>query len=300
MTVAPPAMLRLGSKLIGARLDPPGYDATEAEQLLQAHLPMLETIAPDRVQYPRVDLDATGRALLTVYALSQVPEVHVVFEAASQGGLFVMSNLERMRELTLVAIHAFRKAESAGALKSSARVSPELDAESAEIEKRMQTVCEHFFPNDPFILSLRPGIGYVDRAYDMLGYADHYEKNTPAVTGHVQYRATDVTDARRLAAEILKTVDQERNPEQRVAFDQLRRAWTVLEPVYFEVRSAGLYGLRYVPEREELFPSVYVVGRKGVGRKKAAAKDAGVVADTAGDAAGKKESAPAAGGVTNK
>ena len=39
--------------------------------------------------------------------------------------------------------------------------------------------------------------------------------------------------------------------------------------MYFEVQEAGTFLLRYDPRRAARFPSLYVVGRPGVGRKKA-------------------------------
>ena len=151
----------------------------------------------------------------------------------------------------------------------------------------MQRVCEGFYPDDPAVQELSPGTSYLDRAYDLLGYADVYAKR-PAVAGHVAYRETDKADAHRLAGELLAALGKEMNAEQKLAFDLLRRAWTFLKPVYFEVQQVGLAGLRYDPAREQRFPSLYVVGRKGVGRKKAK-KDASATEGVAKDGLAPKD-----------
>lgn len=274
LAVGPPALIHLPAELVGVQPAPPAYDPDTAEALLTAYLPRLKAIPPDRLDFPRVDVDAVSRTLLAVYAFTQVPQLRSLFEAAASAGQFDMVNLERLKEVTLVLIHTFRKAEAAGALKTSAKVPAELDAESLEVEKRLQAVCEGFFPDDPFIQQLRPGTGYIDRAYDLLGYADKYDANSAVVAGHVLYRATDAADARKLAGKLLAAVNTTMNPPQKLAFDQLQRVWTFAVPVYFEVRQLGLAFLRYDPSRDERFPSVYVVGRKGSGRKKASKEEA--------------------------
>ncbi len=274
LAVGPPALIHLPAELVGVQPEPPVYDPETAEALLTAYLPRLKAIPPDRLDFPRVDVDAVSRTLLAVYAFTQVPQIRSLFQAAATAGQFDMVNLERLKEVTLLLIHAFRKAEAAGALKTSAKVPADLDTESLEVEKRLQAVCEGFFPDDLFIQQLRPGTGYIDRAYDLLGYADKYDANSAVVKGHVLYRPTDASDARKLAGKLLATINTEMNPAQKLAFDQLQRVWTFEVPVYFEVRQVGLGLLRYDRSRDERFPSVYTVGRKGSGRKKASKEEA--------------------------
>lgn len=268
LAVGPPVLMHLAAELVGFQPELPVYDPEVAETLLEAYLPRLKAIPPERLDFPRVDVDAASRALLGVYAFTQAPPVHSILVAQAGAGQFDLANLERLRDATLVLIHVYRKAESAGSFATNAKVPAALDAESLEVEKRLQAVCEAFFPSHPLVIALRPGIGYVDRAYDLLGYADVYVENAAAVSGHVQYRATDVADARRLAGQLLAVLDAGMNPQQQIAIDQLRRVWTFLLAVYFEVRHVGLAALRYEPSREERFPSVYLAGRKSSPRKK--------------------------------
>jgi len=269
IAVGPPALTRLAAELVGFHADPPVYEPKTAEDLLTAYLPRFKAIVADRLELPRFDVDTVGRVLLGVYAFTQSPHVLPIYQGAAGADHFDLANLAHLRDGTLVLLHTFRKAEAAGALKSNAKVPAELDAESLDVEKRMQSVCEGFFPDDPIVQQLRPGIGYVDRAYDLFGYADVYEQKAATVAGHVLFRPTDKNLARTLAGRLLTEVSKTMNPDQKQAVDLLYRAWTFLKPVYFEVQEVGLAGLRYDPQREERFPSVYVVGRKGRGRRKA-------------------------------
>ena len=273
LVVAPKAITSLAAALVSYEPEPPQYDPESAEKLVVYYRPRLSAIAPEHLDFPRLDVDVVARALLLAYAVTQLPPVLALFQRSATAELFEMDNLEHLRGLTLVMLHAYRKADGLGALRNGAKISAQLDQESLTLETRMQTVCEHFLGEHPevgpVLKILSPGVGYVDRAYDLLGYADIYEKHLAVVsTDPVHYRPTDLADARRLAGQILAVVDAARSQPAREAFDLLRRSWTLLAPVYAEVREVGLHLLRHDPEREARFPSVYSVGRKGQGRKK--------------------------------
>jgi hypothetical protein len=109
----------------------------------------------------------------------------------------------------------------------------------------------------------------VDRACDLLGYADIYQAKRDIISADpVHYKPADLADARRLAAQILSALGTAMSPQAREAYDRVQRAWTLAKPLYFEVRELGLRFLRYDPQREARFPSLYVVGRTDQGRKR--------------------------------
>lgn len=276
LNVAPAAVAHIAAELAAFAPQPPLYEPKVAAELLVAYRPRLAAIPADRLDFPRVDVDSVCRHLLAVYALTQHPAVRPFYEAAAAQGHFDLANLEHLKSVTLVLLHASRLADAAGAFRN-AKVSADLDAKSAEVEGRLQKVCEHFFGNHPVLGPVlrrySPGTGYLDRAYDLLGYADIYEEQHAIVsTDPLHYRTTDREDARKLAAQILQEIGATMGPEAREAFDLLRRTWTLLKPLYFEVQQIGLAALRYDPQREERFPSLYVVGRKGQGRRKGSAE----------------------------
>lgn len=275
LVFAPPASAGIAAVLASCKPELPTYEPKSAEELLVRYRPRLAAIPPDRLDVPRVDVEAVSRALLAVHAVTQLPPVLAAYERAASAGLFQHENLEHLRALALILMHVYRRADGAGALRTSARVPASLDAESLAVEGRMQTVCEHFLGDHPevgpVLRQLSPGTGFLDRAYDLLGYADIYEQHHGVVsTDPVHFVKTDVADARRLAAQILGLVGAAMTPQAQEAFDLLRRTWTLVKPVYTEVREIGLALLRHDPQRGERFPSLYAVGRKGQGRKKGA------------------------------
>ena len=276
LTVAPPAVANIAADLAGFVPQPAAYEPKAAAELLAAYRPRLAAIPPEVLDFPRVDVDAVCRQLLAVHALTQHPPVLAFYKAAAAAGHFDLANLQHLQAVTLVLLHALRLADAAGAFRT-AKVSAELDAKSAELEARIQKVCEHFFADHPEIgpvlRRLSPGTGFLDRAYDLLGYADIYEQQHAIVsTDPLHYRKTDLGDARKLAGQILQEIGATMAPDAREAFDILRRTWTLLKPIYFEVQQVGLSGLRHDPQRHDRFPSLYVVGRKGQGRRKAPAE----------------------------
>jgi hypothetical protein len=277
LVVAPPAAANIAAALVTFTAQRANYDPQVAADLVIALHPRLSTISPKLLDFPRVDVEAVARAMLDVCSLTHFPPVLALYKAEAAQGQLKLANLDDLRDLALVLLHAFRLADVAGAFRTT-KVSADLDAQSAEVEARIQKQCEHFFMNDatlgPLLIQLRAGTGFLDRAYDLFGYADIYEQKHATVSlDPVFYRATDLADARRLGAQILSEIDASMNQAAREAFDLLKRAWTLLKAVYFEVQQAGLWLLRYDPQREERFPSLYAVGRKGQGRKKAAAAE---------------------------
>ncbi|XYI00196.1 hypothetical protein ACMHYB_10785 [Sorangium sp. So ce1128] len=291
LAFAPPVVTTLSAQLAGFTAEPHGYDPKLAEDLVAAYRPRLTAITPERLEVPRVDVESVSRALLTVHALTQAPPLLALYRGAAAQGEFQLDNLDHLKALALILLHAYRQADAAGAFTSGAKLSAALDKESAEVESRLQKVCEHFFGDDPEIgpvlRRLSAGTGYLDRAYDLLGYADIYQaKHDVVSTDPVHYRATDLADARRLASQMLAVLGAALSPKAREAYDLLQRAWTLARPLYVEVQELGLRFLRYDPQRDARFPSLYVVGRAGQGRKRtkkeAAAPAGGASASSAG------------------
>ncbi|WP_437931584.1 hypothetical protein WMF37_20760 [Sorangium sp. So ce291] len=273
LAFAPSVVTTLSAQLAGFMAEPHGYAPELAEELVAAYRPRLTAITPDRLEVPRLDVESVGRALLGVHALTQAPPLLALYKGAAAQGEFQLDNLDHLKALALILLHAYRQADAAGAFTSGAKLSAALDKESAEVESRLQKVCEHFFGDDPelgpVLRRLSAGTGYLDRAYDLLGYADIYQARHDVVSRDpVHYRATDLADARRLASQILAVLGAALSPRAREAYDLLQRAWTLAKPLYVEVQELGLRFLRYDPQREARFPSLYVVGRAGQGRKR--------------------------------
>ncbi|MGK3998605.1 hypothetical protein [Sorangium sp. So ce1024] len=304
LAFAPPVVTTLSAQLAGFKAEPQVYDPELAEELVAAYRPRLTAITPDRLEVPRVDVESVSRALLTVHALTQAPPLLALYQGAAAQGEFHIDNLDHLKALALILLHAYRQADAAGAFTSGAKLSAALDKESAEIEARLQKVCEHFFGDDPelapVLRRLSAGTGYLDRAYDLLGYADIYQAKQDVVsTDPVHYRATDLADARRLASQMLAVLGAALSPKAREAYDLLQRAWTLAKPLYAEVQELGLRFLRYDPQRDARFPSLYVVGRAGQGRKKTKKEAAAPAGKEAAAPAGGDTVSSAGGGAAN-
>jgi hypothetical protein len=273
LAVAPPAIVNLATELSTLTLEPIPFDPDVAQAFLETYRSRLNAIGADRLEVARVDVDAVGRALLSVSALVEVPSMRALYERAAESGEFFLENLSHLKALSFIVQLAYRKVDAAGAFATTAKIPPELDQVSAEVEARMQKTAEHYFKEDPeigpILRRLSPGTGFLDRANDLLGYAEIYASKKDIVSKDpVHYRATDVADAKRMAGQILAALGAGMTPAAREWYDVLRRGWTLLRPVYREVQELGLRFLRLDPRREERFPSLFVMGRAGQGRKR--------------------------------
>jgi hypothetical protein len=274
LAVAPPVIVELAAELSALKPEPIPFDPDDAQAFLDTYRPRLNAISSDRLEVARVDIDAVGRALLSVAALVELPSLRALYENAAKAGDFLIENLAHLKALSFIVQLAQRKIDGAGAFATTAKIPAELDQASAELEARMQKTAEHYFQEDaeigPILRRLSPGTGFLDRANDLLGYAQIYESKKAIVSKDpVYYRATDVADAKRLAGQILAALSADMTPAAREWYDVLRRSWTMLRPVYREVQELGLRFLRLDPQRDERFPSLFVMGRSGQGRKKA-------------------------------
>ncbi|WP_437926230.1 hypothetical protein WMF37_45560 [Sorangium sp. So ce291] len=155
LAFAPAAVTTLAAQLAGFTAEPQGYDPGGAEDLVATCRPRLTAITPDRLEVPRLDIEPVCRALLTVHALTQAPPLLALYRGAAAQGEFQLDNLEHLKALALILLHAYRQADAAGAFSSGARLSAVLDKESAEVESRLQKVCEHFCGDDPARMDAR-------------------------------------------------------------------------------------------------------------------------------------------------
>jgi len=264
-------------------IKPPAYDPAEAKTAIDKLRPRLMALPADELAIARLDVRAAALAALGVYAfITQAGDLHARFQKLHTIDEFDTRNIHDLKALAFSVLYAHAQAEAAGAFKTDAKVPASLVQEGAEIEARLQELCEYMFKRDetiaPLLALLRPGSGYRDLAGDLNGYADIYDMRPQEVASDVtNYRATDAADARKIAGEILSHLSAAMSPQAKDAYELLQRAWTVLLEVYTEVREVGRCLLRRDPKRDEWFPSLFAAGRAGRPRKKKPeeAKDAG-------------------------
>lgn len=211
------------------------YAALESE--LKA-LPA-NALIPVRVDAQQAATHAYGLALR-----DSAPERAPGFQKLVKAGVIDAHPAERLERAALAAWYArqqqLRFAAPAGVL-VTAPVAQQADA----VKHRMLKVVEYAFGDDPRfsteIATIRSGTGYQDTANDLQQLADLYE--TPDITrvikhDPVNYRSTDVADARRLAGQIFTALGQDA-PDAAAWTDRTQRAYTHLTDVYNEHVYAG-------------------------------------------------------------
>jgi len=252
---------------------PPAYDPAAGKAALESLAPKLNALRPDELSTTRTDIESGALAALAVYAFAMEPSRHARFLKLHDAEEFDIAHLHGLKDLCFAVLFARSAAKHDRSLASDAKLSAALLSEALTVERRMQSLCEYHLSDDPAINQelalLRPGSGHNDLAYDLLGYADLYEKHAAIITlDPKHYRATDIADARRIAGEILSALSKALSPKERDAQEQLARSWTLLHRAYVEVRETGLFLLRRDPQKDLLFPSLFTVGRQSARSKK--------------------------------
>ena len=269
----PAAVAKVTAAYAGVTLTPPAYDPVAAKALLASFAAHLDALAPAELETPRLDVPAAALAALGAYAfVTQVGPIKQRFEQLATAGEIDLANLEHLRTAAFVALYTHAQAEAEGAFATEATVPPEVIKQAKAVEARMQALCEYKFKSDPEIAPLlallRPGISHRDLATDLIGYADIYEMRSAEVASDAtNYLATDLADARTKAGEILSHLAASMSPKARDTYDQLRRAWTMLYRIYYEVREIGLFLLRYDADRAQRLPTLFTAGGMGRARK---------------------------------
>ena len=123
----------------------------------------------------------------------------------------------------------------------------------------MFRLCEYHFGDDPTVgptvAYVREGTGYLDRANDLETLADLCEQHPDAIKADQRnYRATDVADARRVAAALYRALGDERDGSAHWMQSQ-SGLWPLLLQTWAEVQRAGRF-LAPLGQGEALFPSL--------------------------------------------
>lgn len=250
----------------------PVYSLEAGKKALERLTPQLDALADEDVTPPRVDVEIATYALLGVTGSLGDPAMKARF-AELPASAFDMANVEELGAACAAMLYALHEARTAGALDTEAKIPAAIAAEAAEVEARMQTLCEYHFSDDATVNAelqrLRPGTGYRDLASDLLGYAQIYEQHPEVVKGDPKrYRPGDAARAQQLANEVIQALSAGMTPKARTAYDRYAKVWTIVSRRYDEVRAAALWLFRDDPKRQERFPSLFIAARPGTGRHK--------------------------------
>lgn len=250
---------------------PAVYDPKAGLAAFNEVSPILLAMNEDELATPQMNIELAVHGALGVDAYYRSPAVHARFQKLPSDE-FNHAEADGLEKACFAAIFAIEEARAMGALESDALVDPQIAAEAAEIETRMQTVCEHLLSEDPEIKKqldrLRPGQGYRDLANDLFGYARIYEQRIDMVKKHpVYYRPDDAKRGTELAGLILQALTEALTSSQsRDAYSTYVRAWTLVLRRYEEIRQAGLWMFRKDSQKDQRFPSLYTIGRPAGGR----------------------------------
>jgi len=266
-----------------ANAEPVGYDHDEGRTALAALQPELEKIKDTELITIRVDVETALLACLAVAGYAQSPGVHAQFARLPKEH-FDMAAVDGLGQACSAALFALKAAKKSGVLESEAIIPAEIANEAAEVEGRMQPVCEYLLSDDPEIRpvldQLRPGTGHRDLANDLIGYAEIYESRHDVVSRDPKhFRPGDAARAKVLAKAILKAISASMSHDEREAYLAYVRSWTLVYRRYEEVRAAGLWLFRADAAKDARFPSLFAVARPNGGRpRKQPAAPAPVVA----------------------
>jgi hypothetical protein len=256
---------------------PPVYDPAVGQRELERLAPLLASLRESELAAPRVDVDAATFAALAVAGLVSAPEVRARFARLPKEELDPAS-YEGLSRACFAMLYALGEARAAGVLETEATIAAPVLSEAAELEQRMQRLCEYHLADDPVIGPeldrLRPGVGHRDLANDLLGYARIYELRAEVVKADPKhYREGDAPRARELAGVMIQALSAAMSPKARSAYDRYVRVWAVLERRYAEVRAAGLWLFRNDGRKESLFPSLFAAGRTAAKRRRGGAEE---------------------------
>lgn len=229
---------------------------TQAES---RHTPELCEAAYERIA---PTLDAADAALLPA-----PPEVRSVVRAAldaadlaEEGELparfarlpreeFAPTTLADVRETARAMRHVLARRDEAEQQGSGLTLTDEFATLAHDTRARMLKVALHYFEDDAAKAAELKRVGrkkgHAPLRDDLERLASFYEVEREVVERDPKYyRATDVADARRLAAELTELLRAAQSEELARWDDKLARAMMVLVPAYDELRAAGQYLLR--------------------------------------------------------
>jgi len=204
------------------------FEALEAELL---------ALPKDQLRTANVDVQVAAIAALGVArAVEADAELRSRFEALATVKALDLANLDGLSTAALAAWYARHMVLLANAARSEAHLPISLVATAANAKARMMRVVEyHLGDHDvagPIVDAIRPGVGYVDLANDLIALARLYTDYRSLLEHDKKdYRLADEALAAKLGGEIITLLGGGTTLEQRVWLDRQARAWTKLEAV---------------------------------------------------------------------
>ena|GEM_PF-1718630 len=235
--------------------------------------PALDALAPSAIRQPNLNLQEGALVALVAYRLLDTPANRAIVDALGKAGVV---NVDLVSNLGMVARAAWfvrHKLDLSEVVHSEAALSGQLVTDALETRKRMLRVLSYHLDTDAgaqsILAGIRAGAGHVDLANDLIALADMYEDHDEEIRGDKKnHRASDVSDARKLADGIIDTLGGAATSESQEWRGYQARAFTLLEKHHEEARRVGRF-LYWYDGGDELFPTMFSAVRARPAKKAA-------------------------------
>lgn len=214
----------------------------------EALLPRIEAVDAAALLPAPPDLRAVVRTALETSDLADEDELRTRL-ARLPAEEFAPTVPETLREVARAMRHMLLRRESAEAQGSGVLLTEDFATQAHDTRARMLKVALHYFEDDASHASELKRIGrkkgHVQLRDDLERLASFYEAQRDVIERDPKwYRAGDVAEARRIAAELNALLKAAQSDELGQWDARLAQAYTLLVPAHEELRAAGQFLLR--------------------------------------------------------
>jgi hypothetical protein len=220
--------------------------------------PQLMSLPPDAVRSPSLPMATALQEAHDLYELCRRDTVNTALVAVGQGPSFVLDLAQRIdaaREAQSIWVSARDRSKSAELVA--------LESRAAELRSTLVAAGRWNLRNQrepqATLSAIRAGEGVDDLVQDLFDLATLCEKHTDAFTSDRSFDVTArVAEARTVAQQLSESVSAERlDPEPAGVRDVRDRAFTHMDDLVSEIRTAARYAFRQEPELAKRFTSRY-------------------------------------------
>jgi hypothetical protein len=260
---------------------PSAVEMTSAREAFEALRGEIEGLDAADVASAHVDVQlAAAVAHSVVQRDATTPARRAEFERLGKAGFYEPEALDRLPRIALAAWYARQQQVGRASRASAASVPEAVLREGQQLRGAMLRVLEHWLDDDADVASdlvmIRSGTGYQDLANDLEALAELYERaEVRKVIGgdHKHYRASDATDARRVARGIFQGLGLSQEGDAKRWLELTLRAWTLLFDGYEDHRAAGTFVFRKREAVAVTYPSLISSVRSAPSRRAAESPD---------------------------
>ena len=234
-----------------------GWRASKEELSLEELKPQLLEIAVEDLRSPGIPVPSVVQEASDLVEVCKKPNVHEALVVVGQEPGFVVE-LERRMVATRESQSLWQSVRDQ--TKSSSLV--ELEAQAQGLRSEMLSAGRFNLKEREALSSLaliRAGETVDDLVQDLFDLATLFEKHAPAFERDRSFDlVTRVAEARTLGDQLSAGISEERLDPEPTGTRELRdRAFTYLDDMMSEIRSAGRYAFRRNPSLSKLFTSRY-------------------------------------------